>query len=287
MLRKLLSSWERANFYLRELLQLNLAIVMNRLGRDRFKAHDFNITDLQFEIPGLDSQFDGYRIAHITDLHLGHWLSPERLEGVVDLINQQKPDLVVMTGDYVSYVLHGIRDAMIASFRQLLPKDATLAVLGNHDHWMGAEHLRAIFEESGVTELANDIYTIPRGDSRLYIAGVDDITVGAHDLDQVLQKLPTDAPAILLAHEPDYAEISAKTGRFVIQLSGHSHGGQIVLPKIGALLRGPGFFKYPNGLYQVGEMKLYTNRGIGTHVFRLRYNCPPEIALITLKAPTS
>ena len=108
--------------------------------------------------------------------------------------------------------------------------------------------------------------------------------MGAHDLDAVLEKLPDDSPAILLAHEPDYADISAATERFALQLSGHSHGGQIVLPKIGALLRGPGFFKYPNGLYQVGEMIQYTNRGVGTHVFRVRFNCPPEITVITLRS---
>ena len=284
MLRKLLSYWERVNFYLRELLQLNLALLMNRLGRDRFRAKDFEITDVPLEIPGLDAAFDGYRIVQITDLHLGHWLSPERLDGVVSLINQQKPDLVVMTGDYVSYVLRGIVETMVASFRRLQPKDATLAVLGNHDLWMGADNLRAIFEASGVIALANDIYPLQRRTGRLYVAGLDDITVGAHDLDRVLQKLPTDAPAILVAHEPDYADTSSKTGRFALQLSGHSHGGQIVLPKVGALLRGPGFFKYPNGLYRVGEMLQYTNRGIGTHVFRVRYNCPPEIAVITLKA---
>ncbi|HBX69058.1 MAG TPA: metallophosphoesterase [Chloroflexi bacterium] len=256
---------------------------MHLLGRDRFRAKDFEITDLPLEIPGLDLAFEGYRIIQITDLHVGHWLSPERLAGVVDLINQQTPDLVVITGDFVSYVLQGVVDEMIASFRRLQPKEATLAILGNHDHWMGAENLRQIFAQCGIIELANAVYTLRRGEARLYIAGLDDITVGAHDLEGLLAQLPVDAPAILLAHEPDYADVSAQTGRFALQLSGHSHGGQIVLPKIGAAIRGPGFFKYPKGLYQVGAMQLYTNRGIGTHVFRLRYNCPPEIALITLK----
>ncbi len=284
MLKKFLSSWERTNFYLRELIQLNLAILMSALGRDRFRAEDFEITQLPLEIPGLDPLFDGYRIVQISDLHLGHWLSPERLDGVVQLVNQQEPDIVVMTGDFVSYVLKGITERMIAAFSELKPKEVTLAVLGNHDHWMGPENIRAIFDASGVIELANDVYTVQRGSASLHIAGVDDTCVGAHDLDAVLEKLPAEGPAILLAHEPDYADISAQTGRFVLQLSGHSHGGQIVLPKVGALLRGPGFFKYPNGLYQVGEMIQYTNRGVGTHVFRVRYNCPPEITVITLRS---
>jgi predicted MPP superfamily phosphohydrolase len=240
--------------------------------------------DLSLEIPGLAAEFDGYRIVQISDLHLGHWLSPKRLDGVVQLVNQQEPDLVVMTGDFVSYVLTGIIECMVAAFSELKPKDATLAIMGNHDHWMGPENIRAIFESSGVVELANDVYTILRRDAKLHIAGIDDVTVGAHDLDAVLKKLPNDGPAILLAHEPDFADISAQSGRFALQLSGHSHGGQIVLPKIGALLRGPGFFKYPNGLYQVGDMIQYTNRGVGTHVFRMRYNCLPEITVITLES---
>jgi predicted MPP superfamily phosphohydrolase len=282
MLKRIFTSWERTNFYLRELLQLNLALLMGALGRDRFRAEDFEITKLPLEIPNLPSDFHGYRIVQITDLHLGHWLSPERLDGVVQLVNEQEPDLVVMTGDFVSYVLQGISERMIRAFSALRPKEATLAVQGNHDHWMGAENIRAIFDASGVIELANDVYTIRRGEASLHIAGVDDITVGAHDLERVLEKLTAQGPAILLAHEPDYADISAQTGRFALQLSGHSHGGQIVLPKIGAVLRGPGFFKYPNGLYQVGDMMQYTNRGVGTHVFRVRYRCPPEITVITL-----
>jgi predicted MPP superfamily phosphohydrolase len=284
MFKNTLSSWNRINFYLREVIQLNLAILMNALGRDRFREQDFEIVDLPLEIPGLEKAFNAYRIIQISDLHLGHWLSPDRLDGVVQMVNHQEPDLVVMTGDFVSYVLKGVAERMKVAFSELKPREATLAVQGNHDHWMGPENIRAIFNASGVIELANDVYTIQRGGDYLHIAGVDDTCVGAQDLDIVLKKLPPDGPAILLAHEPDFADTSAQTGRFALQLSGHSHGGQIVLPKIGALIRGPGFFKYPNGLYQVGEMLQYTNRGVGTHVFRVRYNCPPEITLITLKS---
>jgi predicted MPP superfamily phosphohydrolase len=297
MLRRISLAWERFSFPLRAWLQLALAATMHALERDRFRESDFEITELPIEIPGLDPLFDGYRIVQIADLHLGHWLSPERLRGVVELINRQEPDLVVITGDFVSYVVHQIADEMIAAFQALRPKDATLAVLGNHDHWMGAENVRAILQAGGVIELANAVYTVVRGESgpdkdcqssraaALHIAGVDSVTVGAADLDAVLAQLPDNAPAILLAHEPDYADISAATGRFALQLSGHSHGGQIVLPRVGALLRGPGFFKYPNGLYRVGEMWQYTNRGVGTHVFRVRYACPAEITLVILRAP--
>jgi predicted MPP superfamily phosphohydrolase len=107
--------------------------------------------------------------------------------------------------------------------------------------------------------------------------------VKKNELNKVLQKLPPSGPAILLAHEPDFADISAETRRFSLQLSGHSHGGQLVIPKLGTPLRGDSFKKYPLGRYQVGEMVQYTNRGLGTNAFWIRINCAPEITVIDLQ----
>jgi len=101
-------------------------------------------------------------------------------------------------------------------------------------------------------------------------------------LDVVLAKLPPSGPAILLAHEPDFADVSATTGRFSLQISGHSHGGQLIFPGIGTLVRGPHAKKYPLGRYRIGEMVHYTSRGLGTNVFWIRINCPPEITVFTL-----
>jgi len=192
----------------------------------------------------------------------------------------------VITGDFVSYVFEEIREALTTALQSLQPHEAVLAVLGNHDHWLGPEKVRLILSDSGTQELANDVYTVQRDGAQLHIAGVDDIIVGAADLDKVLDKLSDDAPAILLAHEPDFADESAATGRFFLQLSGHSHGGQVVIPGYGPMIRGPYFFKYPIGLYHVQDMLQYTNRGIGTHVFRVRINCPPEITVIILHSET-
>jgi predicted MPP superfamily phosphohydrolase len=277
---------ERINLEYRKHYQMLLAEVMHKLRRDRFHEKDFQVDTLEVNVPGLDPLFEGYRIVQITDIHLGHWVSPERLAGVVDMVNQLEADVVAITGDFVSYVFDPLRDAMIESFSRIQSKDANLAILGNHDHWLGAHLVRDVLRESGVIELANDVYTIERQGARLYIAGVDDIMMKADRLDLVLEKLPADGPALLLAHEPDFADTSAETGRFFLQLSGHSHGGQIVWPGFGPLIRGPYFFKYPLGLYNVNGMLQYTNRGIGTHVFRMRINCPPEITLIILHPKT-
>lgn len=274
--------FNRLNIKYREQFQLGLGNVMRRLGRHRFRAEDFIIEQLAVQVPGLDPAFDQLKLVQFSDIHLGHWISPERLHGVVELVNQQNPDVILITGDFVSYVFHEVEDSLVSALTDLRASEAKLAVLGNHDHWLGAEQIRQALHSSGVIELANDIYTMQRGTGSLVIAGVDDVMVGADDLGLVLSKLPPDSPALLMAHEPDFADQSAATNRFFMQVSGHSHGGQVVIPGFGPVLRGPYFYRYPLGLYQVEDMLQYTNRGIGTHVFRVRINCPPEITVITL-----
>lgn len=274
----------KLNILYRERMQLALAWMMKALRRDRFREGDFVVDSLDVNVPGLGTEFDGYTIVQISDIHMGHWISPDRLTGVVELVNRQSPGAVVMTGDFVSYVFTSLRPSLVKSLSSIQASDGKFAVLGNHDHWLGAHHVREALQESGVRELANDYASIQKGAARLHIAGVDDVMVNADRLDDLLGKLPSDSPALLLAHEPDFADQSAATGRFFLQLSGHSHGGQIVWPGMGPLVRGPMFAKYPLGLYQVQGMLQYTNRGIGTHVFRVRINCPPEITRITLHA---
>lgn len=274
----------RAIFTWREQVQISLSRVMHGLGRDRFDAADFAIVPLPVTLPELSPSFEGYRIAQISDLHMGHWLNGQRLEGVAELINEQEPDLVVITGDFISYSLRQIADDMVSGLQTISARDGVVAVLGNHDHWFNPDGVRAILRKAGVRELANDVFSVQRGQAALHVAGVDDILVGADDLDAVLDRLPDEGPAILLAHEPDFADQSAASGRFALQLSGHSHGGQILLPGLGPI-RGQMFRKYPLGRYQVGDMIQYTNPGIGTHVLRLRINVPPEITMVTLHAP--
>jgi predicted MPP superfamily phosphohydrolase len=168
---------------------------------------------------------------------------------------------------------------------QLRARDGVVAVLGNHDYAAGPEPVRRALRASGVCTLANDVYTVRRGGALLSIAGVDDVMAGQDRLDLVLRRLPPSEGAILLVHEPDFADVSAATGRFDLQLSGHSHGGQIVVPLYGPLLHVDHARKYPLGEYQVASMRLYTNRGIGQSGLYFRLNCRPEITLFTLLAP--
>lgn len=267
--------------YLRGKMQSAQTGLMQRLGRQRFDPDQFEIVNLLVTIPGLDAVFSGYRLVQVSDIHLGNWITAERWQGIVELVNAQEPDVIALTGDFVSYVLDGVLDDLAAGLSRLQARDAILAVMGNHDHWMDVGRVRQVLVTSGVVELQNNVYTLRRGTAVLHIAGVDCITVKADDLATVISALPANGPAILLAHEPDFADTSAATGRFALQLSGHSHGGQVVLPKVGPL-RGPLFKRYPHGRYQVGQMVQYTNRGVGTNAIRLRYRCKPEITVITL-----
>jgi uncharacterized protein len=275
----------RLGIALQRKIQLIRAGINEKTGDQAFDRSKFDIVPLSLSVRNLDPAFHGYRIVHISDIHLGQWITPERLEGAVALVNEQEPDLVAITGDSVSYVLDGLADNLRSSLAKLTPKDATVAVLGNHDHWMGAENIRRIYQQSNVIDVSNDVLALRRGGAVLNIAGVDDVLLNHQRLDLVLEKLAPGGPAVLLAHEPDFADVSAKTRRFCLQLSGHSHGGQLVLPKIGTPIRGFMFGKYPLGRYQVGDMVQYTNRGLGTNLIWSRINCPPEITVISLNCP--
>ncbi len=270
--------------YLRQKIQTAMSGFRDRLGIHGFDPNDFEIVPVTVKIPGLDPVFNNYKIVHISDIHLGQWISAKRIEGVVNMVNKEQPDLIAITGDSVSYVVNEPILDMLRHLKNLKPRDATVAVMGNHDHWVGAEEIRQVMDESNIIELENDVYTIKRGDALLNIAGVDSVTLEKHDLNAVLNKLPETGPAILLAHEPDFADVSSATGKFSLQLSGHSHGGQMVIPGFGTPFRGSEFRKYPLGKYNVGDMVQYTNRGLGTNVFWIRINCPPEITIMKLKS---
>lgn len=240
------------------------------------------INHLQLRLPRLDPAFQGYRLAQISDLHIGTWADREKLMEAAHQVNALEPDLIVITGDLVTHDPEKHEADLVAVLSALTATDGCLAVLGNHDHWSDRLVVRRILARAGVTELPNSIYSIQREDACLYFAGVDDIMEKLDDLPYVLTQLPTNGAAILLAHEPDFADQSAASGRFDLQLSGHTHGGQINFPRLGALVLPRYGKKYSGGLYQVNGMQLYTNRGLGTADIQFRYRCPAEITLLEL-----
>jgi predicted MPP superfamily phosphohydrolase len=243
------------------------------------------VSSLSMILPRLHPAFDNYRIIQISDIHMETWMNRKRLAEVVKMVNWLHADLVVITGDFVTDLFHRTPANLVESLSQIKAREGVFAVLGNHDYWTNARSIRQVLASSGIAELKNQVHTLRRGAAQLHIAGVDDYWENKARLREVLDHLPPEGAAILLAHEPDYAVVSAQSGRFDLQLSGHTHGGQVILPWIGPIVLPMYGRKFPVGLYQVGDMQLYTNRGLGTARPQIRFNCRPEIAMITLHAP--
>lgn len=244
------------------------------------------VRPVELTLPRLAPEFDGYRIVQFGDLHLDDWSKPERLHRIVGRVNDQQPDLVAITGDFASYSAKEFdAERLVEALRGLRARDGCVAILGNHDYLTDVKLVRRCMREGGITELINSVRTLRRGDAALHVAGIDDVMEGKSRLDLVLGELPEDGAAILLAHEPDFADVSSATGRFDLQLSGHSHGGQVAVPFLRRLVLPPFSQRYTRGLYDVRGMIQHTNRGIGFVHARLRFLCRPEITALTLRPP--
>jgi predicted MPP superfamily phosphohydrolase len=246
------------------------------------------ISQVRLKLPRLGKAFDGVRLVQVSDIHMGGWMNTGHFSHVMDLALAQAPDLLALTGDFVEHqdereVVANALDDLSTVFTTLgdVPR---VGVLGNHDHRTSPGDIRKLMQKHHILDLTNGVHTLVRGAERLHIAGVDDMREGRPNLPQVMAALPEDGAAILLSHEPDFADESAATGRFDLQISGHSHGGQVVLPLIGPPLLPQGGRKYYTGLYQVGTMLQYTNRGVGLTGVSIRFNCRPEITVFTLEA---
>jgi hypothetical protein len=208
-------------------------------------------------------------------------MTGEKLARLSEIINHQKPDSIAMTGDYISTSRVEIYQVLHRFFRMLIPKDHVFAVMGNHDHWNNPRVVERAMHDAGIIHLNNQVFTIKRGSSQLQVSGLDSYMEKKSQMEFIIPKLNGSSPSILLVHEPDFADISADSGYFDLQLSGHSHGGQVVLPLIGPPFLPAYARKYPNGFYKVKDMLLFTNRGLGTIHIKFRFNCNPEIAMFT------
>ena len=232
-------------------------------------------------IKNLPPGLEGFRIAQITDIHLYPLTKPALVSQAVEITNGLKPDLIVLTGDYVWHEAEVIHE-LTPILARLNARHGVYAIMGNHDIWTDEALIMAAFAEARLPMLVNQGLTISEGGASFYLAGLDDGWSGAPDLDAALTGMPSGAPVILLYHEPDLARDTSLDPRISLQLSGHTHGGQIRLPLIGAPVLPYLGWKYDQGLYKVNDMWLYTNRGIGMTNIPFRYNCPPEISEFTL-----
>ncbi len=235
------------------------------------------------------ARMDGFNIALLSDFHYDPIFSIHPIQSAVEMVNRVRPDLVLLAGDFVTSPLFGDRSRGLAGAEpcaQLLQKlqatNGLWAVMGNHDAIAGAPQVTAALRSAGVAVLSNAAVPIEHDSGRFWLAGVADVLSMRADLHSALQPIPTDEAVILMAHEPDYADYVARHP-VDLQLSGHSHGGQIRLPMIPPLYLPPLGRKYVRGLYTIRELTLYTTIGVGTIELPVRLNCPPEVTLITVR----
>jgi predicted MPP superfamily phosphohydrolase len=259
------------------------------------ERHWIDVAHHDVELRGLPADLHGLRIVQISDIHMDDYTEPFFLRRVIERVNQLKPDAVFLTGDFVTSGKppnHFAQEAAwkCAGMLKGLECRSLYAALGNHDISSGSAAIESALRGCGITVIKNSYLPIERGSGRLWLAGLDDPLVGHPNLDEAIPERirgVRNEPLVLLCHAPDYATkvLQHPGGQAVdLMISGHTHGGQIRLPLIGAVVLPPMGRRFIEGWFQLDRMRLYVNRGIGTIGLPFRLDCPPEITVFNLRA---
>jgi predicted MPP superfamily phosphohydrolase len=258
-----------------------------------FEPYHAKLVEIEIPLTRLPPAWNGLRIAQLSDFHYDERFSAPVIREAVTVVNGLRPELVVLTGDFITVPLAADKPATkqaglaiepcVGLLSQLRAPLGVFAVLGNHDALSDPVRIRQTLEAGGIPVLFNRSISLERADRRLWLAGIDDALEGEANLSSALHGIPPSDPVILLAHEPDIA-LQVSSFPVDLQLSGHSHGGQIRFPLIGAPVLPALGQKFPWGLHRIGNLMLYTNVGIGTIRLPVRFNCRPEITLIRLRS---
>lgn len=238
------------------------------------------VTWTRIPIQGLDPALEGTRIALLADMHHGPWTGAGFVRRAALVARAERPDIVALAGDFVH---HGAKYAEpgIAPLALIDPPLGTYAVLGNHDHWEGADEVRTALRAHGITLLENSNRIVEKGGTRLALAGLEEIWEGAPDVGAALRGVPPEVPRILIAHNPDAVDILGDEPAVDLVLAGHTHGGQVVLPFLGPLLV-PARKDRASGLFRTDHTLVYVTAGLGEITPPVRFLCRPEIAMLVL-----
>lgn len=252
------------------------ALYRRQLRRDRLA-----ITKCEIVIPGLPRAFDGLKLLHLSDFHAGPFLDARSLDDVVAVANELAPDVVCLTGDYITHAIDEAKSLSPALAKLRAPLGG-FAVFGNHDYRQRREaEFAAELATLGITTLRNAGVALERGGERLWFAGIEDVEEGkVVDVDAAMRGRG-DAPAILLAHHPDVVDRVGGKGVALV-LSGHTHGGQIVVGGR-SIFGGSMRSAHAPGLAKVDDRSVFVTRGIGVLMLPLRVGAPAEVALLTLR----
>lgn len=243
------------------------------------EASSLKIERITIDLKRLPKNLDGFRLVHLSDIHHSPFTDLAHITRAAEIANSLKPDMFVLTGDYVSHEREYI-EPMAEVLGTLQSEFGTFACLGNHDHWTDGELVTESMRDAGIKVLINEGIRFTARDSSFWLAGVDDYMVGKTDLRAAFRGSFPDEMKMLLAHNPIIVRRAARAG-VDLMLSGHTHGGQVkirddekrILPRR----------KLKNGLHRRKETQIYITRGIGTVVLPVRYQCPPEISLLELR----
>jgi predicted MPP superfamily phosphohydrolase len=252
--------------------------------------HDLDIVNTTIRIANLPSAFHGFRVAQISDIHLDEFTEPFFLEHAVHRVNQLAPDLVLVTGDFVTRGSLTFLDSRHAAYRcaeilSTLKTPQVYTILGNHDVGVSAPLVVGALRSQKIPCLVNEHIPIERAGARLWLCGTDDAGTSRPDLNLTIPDRP-DGPVLLMVHEPDYVDTVLRhpKGKLAdLMLSGHSHGGQVRIPFYGPLILPPMGQKYVMGHFTFGSLQLYVNRGLGAVGLPFRFDCPPELTIHTLQ----
>ncbi|MBO0720241.1 MAG: metallophosphoesterase, partial [Blastocatellia bacterium] len=241
------------------------------------------VSRVDVKLTNLPAEFSGMTIAHMSDIHHGRFTDLAYIDDCVQIVNGLKPDLVALTGDFTFGGRRYIGPC-VEVLKGLEARAGIYAALGNHDHYVGARAVARALKNEGIKLLIDEVDCIELGGSRLWLLGVDDLWCGQTDINRLMKGLPPDEPKVVLSHNPDFIEeFAAREKQIDLMISGHTHGGQIRFPLIGAPQISSDYGqRYAIGLNRKGSMQVYTTRGIGTIIVPARLNCPPEIVLYKL-----
>ncbi|HEV7681162.1 MAG TPA: metallophosphoesterase [Pyrinomonadaceae bacterium] len=258
-----------------------LALNLGEAARAAF-TEPFRLTveHQKIHLPRLPRELDGFRVVQLSDIHHSPFTSREQIERAVETANSLQPDIVALTGDYVSK-----ERAYAAPCAELLgtlrARWGVYAVLGNHDHWTDAALITDLFRAEGITVLVNQGMRFENKGAAFWLAGVDDTMVGLEDLSLALAGSSDNEFKLLLAHNPIILRRAARAGVDLV-LSGHTHGGQVRLRSDRKANRRPPR-RLLKGLARQGDTQIYITRGLGTVVLPVRFGCPPEVSLLELR----
>lgn len=244
------------------------------------EANSLSLERVTVELKRLPKRLDGFKIIHLSDIHHSPFTGFDHIARTVKIANRLKPDMFVLTGDYVSHETEYI-SPVAKLMGELQAEFGTHACLGNHDHWTDPEAVTTAFRNNGINMMVNEGFRFEARGASFWLAGVDDHMVGKTDIAAALKGSYPDEMKLLLAHNPIIFRKSVRYG-VDLTLSGHTHGGQVrVRETQKRLIRRR---KLSNGLHQRYDSQIYITRGIGTVVLPVRYQCPPEITMLELRS---